>query len=110
MNKTFCLILCLLLGQAQATSFFRSGDDLEGLGGMLGAHGQTEKRAFAEGYVAGVADATAGQAWCPVAQSSEELIQRSVVRYMQAHPELLPRGGASIVTAALGADYPCEKK
>ena len=107
---TLCLSTLLVLTSAQATSFFRSGDDLEALGGALGVHGQTDKRLFANGYVAGVADAGAGQTWCPPAQISEEQIYHSVARYLQTHPEMLRREGAASVSEALASDYPCEKK
>lgn len=110
MNKMLCLMICVMLGQAQAAGFFRNGDDLEDLGAVLGARAHPETKAFASGYVAGVADATVGVTWCPTPQVTEETIDRTVARFMQSHPESLRRSAATIVGEALTAEFPCEKK
>lgn len=110
MNKMLCLMICIILGQAQAAGFFRNGDDLEDFGVVIGVRVHTEKRAFANGYVSGVADATVGQSWCPGSQVTEEAIYHTVAKFIQAHPESLRHSAAAIVGEALMTEFPCEKK
>jgi hypothetical protein len=110
MKTIFFLLSCLIFGQAQATGYFRSGGDLEELGAVLAPRLRVDKPAFTQGYVAGVADATAGVSWCPTPQLTEEQVYQLVAKFMKNHPEYLNRSAATIVGDALVADFPCDKK
>ena len=110
MKPMILLVSCLLLGQTQAASFFRSGEDLGDLGAPLATQLHADKQAFAMGYVAGTADATSGVTWCPGGAVTEDRIYFAVGRFMRTHPGSLKRNAATIVSEALAADFPCGKK
>jgi hypothetical protein len=107
----FCLLSCMLFGQAHATSYFlRGGEDLEELDAALASKLHVDKPAFAKGYVAGAADATAGVTWCPNSDVTEEQIFHAVAKFMKNHRESVNRGAVAIVGEALVTDFPCNKK
>jgi hypothetical protein len=110
MKTVLCLLSCLLIGQVHATSYFRSGEDLEELDAALASKLHVDKPAFAKGYVAGAADATAGVNWCPNAHVPEEQIFHVVAKFMTDHPESRKRSAVNIVDDALVAAFPCNKK
>ena len=110
MKKLLFLLSFMTLGQAQAAGYFRSGGDLEELGTSLASKLHVDKPTFAKGYVAGVADATFGTAWCPNSDVTEDRIFQSVSEFIKSHRDYVNRRGAAVVGDALAAEFPCSKK
>lgn len=111
MNKfAFCLSALLLAGAAQATGYFHNADALEQLRLAYDRNDPAPKAAYFRGYVVGVADSEHGTAWCPLGKVSAERVHVIVSTYMKAHPAVVNQDAVAVVTAALGASFPCTKK
>lgn len=110
MKKLLILLSFLTIGQAWATGFYRYDADLEELGATVASRLHGGKATFAKGYVAGVADATFKVSWCPKSQVTEEYIFQTVNDYIQAKPDRLNQRAVTVVTDALAAVFPCNKK
>jgi hypothetical protein len=105
-----CLFALLLAGGARATSYYHSEDALENLRLAYERNDPEARAAYFRGYVVGVADSTHGSAWCPPGNVPAERIHGIVSAYMKNHPPTAELGAAAVVTAALGASFPCANK
>ena len=110
MKTMLALLSCMFISQAQATGYFRSGDDLGDLGAAIASRAHVDKQAFAKGYVAGVADAITGTVSCPSPNISEYQIYYTVAKYMKDRPEAMNHSAATLVSDALANAYPCHQK
>ncbi len=107
---TLCPFVVLLSGPAQATGYYHRADALEQLRLAYDRNDPEAKAAYFRGYVVGVADGAHGTAWCPPGNVSAERIQGVVSTYMKQHPATSEQYAAAVVTAALGASFPCQGK
>ncbi|MGB7990618.1 MAG: Rap1a/Tai family immunity protein [Candidatus Methylophosphatis roskildensis] len=110
--KTFLagLLLLVLIGPVQAGGYYHRADALDQLRLAYDRNDPETKAAYFRGYVVGVADSAHGTAWCPPDNVSAERIQRTVSNYMKDHPATVSQDAAAVVTAALGASFPCKDK
>jgi hypothetical protein len=70
-----------------------------------------EEFAFNLGYVAGIAVALDGEAFClPVTPVRFAELKEVVLKYMNDHPTILHRHRSFVIGVALADAYPCKKK
>ena len=105
-----CLLALLIVGGAHATSYFPTANELENLPLAYDRSDPKASAAYFRSYVAGVADSTRGSAWCPPAEVPADRIYHIVSAHMKNHPPPAELSTATLVTAALGASFPCPTK
>lgn len=108
MKKVFAGVLTLLLACAvHAAGYYHRADALEQLRLAFDRNDPQEKAAYFRGYVVGVADSENGKAWCPPDNVGADRVQQIVSKYMRDNAGVATQDAVSVVTAALGASFPC---
>lgn len=107
--KAVCagMLALLLAGPVQAAGYYHRADALEQLRLAFDRNDPEEKAAYFRGYVVGVADSENGKTWCPPGNLSAERVQQIVSTYMRDKPATVSQDAVSVVTTALGANFPC---
>lgn len=108
--KISFLSAALVAGAVQAGGYFHKADALEELRLAYDSNNPEAKAAYFRGYVAGVADSVYGNAWCPPGRISAEQTYGIVSKYLKEHPAKPAQDAVELVTAALGAGFPCRHK
>lgn len=104
------LFSLVLVGPVQAAGYYHRADALDQLRLAYDRNDPETKAAYFRGYVVGVADAVHGTAWCPPGNVSAERIQQMVSKFMKENAAVVNQDAVAVVTAALGASFPCKDK
>lgn len=111
MKKSLMGLFALVLaGPLQAGGYYHRADALDQLRLAYDRNDPEAKAAYFRGYVVGVADAVHGTVWCPPGNVSAERIQQMVSSYMKERPATVSQDAVAVVTASLGASFPCQGK
>jgi hypothetical protein len=99
-----------MAGGVQAAGYYHNADALEMLRLAYDRDDPEAKAAYFRGYVAGVADSTRDNAWCPPGDVKPEQTYDMVSKYMKNYSPTANQGAVAVVTAALASNFPCRSK
>ena len=104
-----CLIIASILSNSLACADSVDGDSL--INSLKGNDHENinSLNEFFNGYISGVADATANDTWCPPHDLNGSQLQKITINYYKAHSNEASASAKDLILHALVDAYPCEK-